>query len=198
MKSSVAEKAHLSASERALLARDPNINCCNPISWVHEKANLAGCLLIIYAQGRHNAMQARLWSERSIQLSMWKQMCHILLHSPTQGSASRRVKITTKKATIILIQKQRKMTPMLPPVWIMQLLQFRLGSSLYVILRITRIRGPQRLLPLLKVNALNGCRQANWHLSPQGQACRFPHRNQYMTHMNTSNMIGWAIGGRVH
>ena len=92
------EKAHsseLDACEHALLGRDPNTNCWNPISWVNEKANLNSSLHIVYAQWRQNAMQVTVWSERPVQLAIWKQMCHILLHSPTQESASRRVKITT-------------------------------------------------------------------------------------------------------
>jgi hypothetical protein len=51
---------------------------------------------------------------------------------------------------------------------------------------ITRNRGPLRLLPSLKVNTFNGCRQASWHLSPLGLAPRFPHGC-----LNTFNSHGY-------
>jgi hypothetical protein len=54
--------------------------------------------------------------------------------------------------TILLIRKKRKITPMLPPTWIMLLLRFRVGSSLYVIPKrvLQELEGPQRLLPPLE------------------------------------------------
>ena len=49
-------------------------------------------------------------------------------------------------------RKKEKTTPMLPPVWIMVLLCFRVGLSLYVILKMAtwELEGPQRLLPPFK------------------------------------------------
>ena len=75
---------------------------------------------------------------------------------------------------------KERQTITLPPAWIMVLLHFRVGLSLYVILKHVawELEGSWRLLlpPFSKVNTLNGCGQAApVPISPKGQASRLPH-----------------------
>ena len=66
---------------------------------------------------------------------------------------------------------------------------------------IMRIRGHLKLLPPpFKGEHLNGCRQANLHLSPLKRKPLGSHMvgYKYPVHLDTPTMIGWTIGGRVH
>ena len=59
--------------------------------------------------------------------------------------------------------------------------------------RLKELEEPQRLLPLLKTNTLNGHIQANWHQAP-----RLPHSwLEYMIHPHNPTMIGWTMCERV-
>ena len=74
----------------------------------YVKANLNSYLHVVYAQWRQMQYRWTVWSERPVQLAIWKQMRHILLHSPTQESASRRIKMTTPNNNHSTDQKEKK------------------------------------------------------------------------------------------
>ena len=70
----------------------------------------------------------------------------------------------------------RKTTLLLPPAWIMMLLRFRVGLSLYVIPKhaLWDVEDLKDYCLLSKVSTLNKCKQTGWHLSPHRQAPGFP------------------------
>ena len=72
------------------------------------------------------------------------------------------------------------MTMLLPPAWIMVLLHFRVGLSLYVIQNrhYKNKKAPEDYHLLLKVNTLNGHGQANYTYLPKGKPLG-------------SHMVGW-------
>ena len=92
---------------------------------------------------------------------------------------------------------------MLPLAWVMVLLDFRVGLSLYVILKHAEweLEGPpkttaffQRWRPWTRMDKLVGT------YLPQGQAPRFPPDRLQISSSPRypSTMIEWTIGGRVH
>ena len=88
---------------------------------------------------------------------------------------------------------------MLPTVWIMVLLHFRVGLSLRIILKraLQELEGPQRLLPLCEGTSWNGTDKPASIYLPQGQFLRFPHGGlKYPVHLDTPAMN--ECTGRVH
>ena len=121
------------------------------------------------------------------------------------ASISWQVKIHTRTQSEVACSHQEEMSSMLPQVWIMALLHFQAGLSLYVIperasQELERHPSP-RLLPPFKMNTLNGCGQAGPHASNSPKSKPLGSHMvgwKYPVDLDTLIMIEFTIGGRVH
>ena len=97
--------------------------------------------------------------------------------------------VWTQQPSWLMVVERRKVTLMLPPVWILALLHFRVGSSLYVITKrgVQKLECFQRQLPPFKGEHLE-----------QGQRSSHMVGCKYTLHLVTPTMIGWTTCGRGH
>lgn len=111
--------------------------------------------------------------------------CYLALNSILPANAHSHMNINTTST-----QPQQEMTSMLPPAWIIVLLNLQVSPNLYVVSK-RMILEEDRLLS--KVNTLNGCGHVGLHLiSPEGSP-RFRHGWwKHPTHPDTSIMIWWT------